>query len=420
MTAPTTEAIASPRPATRRRGAVALVRTGLGEMLGRRRLTRYLVGADLKRTHADTAVRPALVGPRPAPPDGRLLHPRDDHLPADQTPDYPLFIFAAILPWKWFSTTLNDATLSVTGRQSLIRQIQFPKIVLPTSARHRRDGELRVRAHRPRHRLPLLPRPAQPVGPAACRSSPPSSSLFTIGAGHPALGAERLLPRHPERPAPRPAAVVLPVAGRCTPLDGDRRTATRSSTRSCRSTRSRSCSSRIAPVIYGTDRPGLGPAARAVVLRLFSLSCLLLVGVYRLQARRAGLREDPLMGTERRRPTVMDRPAGGGRERTGRRDPRPRHPLRPAPDEADDAQGLARRDAPPRRGPREPLLGAPPPVDLTPRPRRVARGHRAERRGQEHAAAGAGRHPRADRGRDRDPRPGLDAADPGCRLRAWS
>ncbi len=39
----------------------------------------------------------------------------------------------AILPWKWFSTTLNEATLSVTGRQSLIRQVQFPKIVLPTS-----------------------------------------------------------------------------------------------------------------------------------------------------------------------------------------------------------------------------------------------------------------------------------------------
>ena len=50
------------------------------------------------------------------------------------TPDYPLFIFAAILPWKWFTTTLNDATLSVTGRQSLIRQIQFPKIVLPSAA----------------------------------------------------------------------------------------------------------------------------------------------------------------------------------------------------------------------------------------------------------------------------------------------
>ena len=132
MTAPTTEAIASPRPSIPRRGAVALVRTGIGEMLGRRRLTRYLVGAELKRTHADTAF-------------GQIWWILDPILQMavyfilfavflkTNIPDYPLFLFVAILPWKWFSTTLNEATLSITGRQSLIRQVQFPKIVLPTS-----------------------------------------------------------------------------------------------------------------------------------------------------------------------------------------------------------------------------------------------------------------------------------------------
>jgi ABC-type polysaccharide/polyol phosphate export permease len=133
MTAPTTDAIASPRPSRQRRSAVALVREGLSDLLGRRRLTRYLVGADIKRTHSDTAL-------------GQLWWIIDPLLQMAvyivlvtiifqrSTPDYPLFIFAAILPWKWFTTTLNDATLSVTGRQGLIRQIQFPKIVLPSSA----------------------------------------------------------------------------------------------------------------------------------------------------------------------------------------------------------------------------------------------------------------------------------------------
>jgi lipopolysaccharide transport system permease protein len=50
------------------------------------------------------------------------------------TPDYPLFIFAAILPWKWFSISLGSGAGSVTGREGLIRQIQFPKIVLPVAA----------------------------------------------------------------------------------------------------------------------------------------------------------------------------------------------------------------------------------------------------------------------------------------------
>ncbi len=133
MTSPSTEAIASPRPRRRRPTALTLIRTGLAEMLGRRRLTRFLVAADLKRTHADTLF-------------GQLWWILDPLLQmavyivlvvvifARTTPAYPLFLFAAILPWKWFSTTLNDATLSVTGRQSLIRQIQFPKVVLPVAS----------------------------------------------------------------------------------------------------------------------------------------------------------------------------------------------------------------------------------------------------------------------------------------------
>jgi ABC-type polysaccharide/polyol phosphate export permease len=133
MSTPTTEALAAPRPKRKDRSAVALIREGLGELFGRRRLTRYLVGSDIKRAHADTLF-------------GQLWWVIDPLLQMAvyiilvtiifqrPTPDYPLFIFSAILPWKWFSTTLNDATLSVTGRQGLIRQIQFPKIVLPSAA----------------------------------------------------------------------------------------------------------------------------------------------------------------------------------------------------------------------------------------------------------------------------------------------
>jgi ABC-type polysaccharide/polyol phosphate export permease len=50
------------------------------------------------------------------------------------TPDYPLFIFAAILPWKWFTSSIGDAITSVVSQDKLIKQIQFPKIVLPFAA----------------------------------------------------------------------------------------------------------------------------------------------------------------------------------------------------------------------------------------------------------------------------------------------
>ncbi|MFI5225145.1 MAG: ABC transporter permease [Candidatus Limnocylindrales bacterium] len=133
MTSAPTEARASSRPGPARFQSLRLIGTGLGEIIGRRRLTRYVVGANLKRTHADTLF-------------GQLWWILDPLLQmavyivfvtiifARKTPDFPLFVFAAILPWKWFTTGLADATTSVTTRQQLIRQIQFPKIILPTSA----------------------------------------------------------------------------------------------------------------------------------------------------------------------------------------------------------------------------------------------------------------------------------------------
>jgi ABC-type polysaccharide/polyol phosphate export systems, permease component len=50
------------------------------------------------------------------------------------TPAYPLFIFSAILPWKWFSASITDATTSIVRQDQLIKQIQFPKLVLPVAA----------------------------------------------------------------------------------------------------------------------------------------------------------------------------------------------------------------------------------------------------------------------------------------------
>jgi ABC-type polysaccharide/polyol phosphate export permease len=133
MTSTSSEALASPVASAARPGALGLAAQGFREIAERRRLIRYLVGADLKRTHADTAF-------------GQIWWVLDPLLQMTvyfvlvtvifqrRIPDYPLFLFAAILPWKWFATTLNDSTVSITTRQALIRQVQFPKIVLPTAA----------------------------------------------------------------------------------------------------------------------------------------------------------------------------------------------------------------------------------------------------------------------------------------------
>jgi len=115
-----------------RRSLPELLREAIGELLGRWRLIRYMVTATMKRTHADTFL-------------GEVWWVLDPLLQMAiyvvlvqiifnvSTPDYPLFIFAAILPWKWFSIALGSGAGSITAREGLIRQIQFPKIVLPVA-----------------------------------------------------------------------------------------------------------------------------------------------------------------------------------------------------------------------------------------------------------------------------------------------
>ncbi|MDO8485180.1 MAG: ABC transporter permease [Candidatus Limnocylindrales bacterium] len=129
----TADAPAHSRRGAARPGPIGLLREAIVEVTQRRRLIRYLVQADVRKKGADTLL-------------GNLWWVLDPLLQMavyvvlvavvfDRGgPDYPLFIFAAILPWKWFQSSVQDATTSVTGADRLIRQIQFPKLVLPVAS----------------------------------------------------------------------------------------------------------------------------------------------------------------------------------------------------------------------------------------------------------------------------------------------
>jgi ABC-type polysaccharide/polyol phosphate export permease len=102
----------------------------VSDVLSRRRLISYLVRADLKKTGSDTllgniwwVVDPLLQMLVYVVFMGIILQ--------RHTPDFPLFVFAAVLPWKWFSSTVGDGISSVASKDKLIKQIYFPKIVLP-------------------------------------------------------------------------------------------------------------------------------------------------------------------------------------------------------------------------------------------------------------------------------------------------
>ena len=110
--------------------ALQLLREGIRDLLSRRRLVRYLVQAEMKKRGSDTLLGSIwwVLDPLLQMVVYVIFVSIIARRPAE---DYPLFIFAAILPWKWFSAVVTDATTTVVRQDRLIRQIAFPKLVLP-------------------------------------------------------------------------------------------------------------------------------------------------------------------------------------------------------------------------------------------------------------------------------------------------
>ena len=53
-------------------------------------------------------------------------------LPAGNVP-YPILIFAAMLPWQLFSSSLSDISNSLLANSGMISKIYFPRLIIPTS-----------------------------------------------------------------------------------------------------------------------------------------------------------------------------------------------------------------------------------------------------------------------------------------------
>src|SRR5258705_7203198 len=51
-------------------------------------------------------------------------------IPSDGVP-YPVFAFAALLPWQLFAYALSESSNSLVGSQNLITKVYFPRLVIP-------------------------------------------------------------------------------------------------------------------------------------------------------------------------------------------------------------------------------------------------------------------------------------------------
>ena len=126
------EAPAAFRSSNDRPGPVALIRNAITDVWSRRRLIRYMVRADVKKRGVNTVL-------------GNVWWVLDPLITMliyvlvmtvifqRSTPDFPLFLLSAMVPFKWFTATVGASTNAVTGKEGLIKQILFPKIILPVT-----------------------------------------------------------------------------------------------------------------------------------------------------------------------------------------------------------------------------------------------------------------------------------------------
>jgi ABC-type polysaccharide/polyol phosphate export permease len=106
--------------------------TNLGALVRYRGLIRSLVARELKARYRGSVlgffcsfVNPLLLLSIYSFVFTEILENRDDVQP------YSLFMFCGLLPWTWFSSSLNEASGALISGSNLIRKVLFPAEVLP-------------------------------------------------------------------------------------------------------------------------------------------------------------------------------------------------------------------------------------------------------------------------------------------------
>src|ERR1700686_1727121 len=105
------------------------------EVWAYRELLYFFVWRDVKIRYKQTVIGVAWVVLQPLMTMGvfTLFFGRLAKLPSEGLP-YPVFYFAALVPWAYFSTSLSTCTGVLVANQHVITKVYFPRLVLPFAA----------------------------------------------------------------------------------------------------------------------------------------------------------------------------------------------------------------------------------------------------------------------------------------------
>jgi lipopolysaccharide transport system permease protein len=117
------------------RPAKGHVRLNLREIWNYRELLFFLVWRDIKVRYKQTALGAAwaVIQPVMTMVVFSVFFGRLAKVPSDGIP-YPVFAYAALLPWQLFAFALTESSNSLVGNQNLITKVYFPRLVIPLAS----------------------------------------------------------------------------------------------------------------------------------------------------------------------------------------------------------------------------------------------------------------------------------------------
>jgi lipopolysaccharide transport system permease protein len=104
----------------------------LRELFEYRELLYFLVWRDIKVRYKQTALGAswAIIQPFFTMVVFSVFFGKLAKMPSDGVP-YPIFSFAALVPWTFFATSLTGSSNSLVGSANLIKKVYFPRLAIP-------------------------------------------------------------------------------------------------------------------------------------------------------------------------------------------------------------------------------------------------------------------------------------------------
>jgi lipopolysaccharide transport system permease protein len=105
------------------------------ELWAYRELIGFLIWRDIKVRYKQTSlgIGWAVLQPVLTMTLFSVVFGRVAKLPSDGVP-YPLFTFAALLPWQMFAGGVTNAANSLVGNSGLLTKVYFPRLIVPVAA----------------------------------------------------------------------------------------------------------------------------------------------------------------------------------------------------------------------------------------------------------------------------------------------